>query len=140
MSILEHDKLVELEEVLDWDAARVLPEIVADPAAMKELEEAELFRAAMEGESTPRQGFTDEVMRAIPRAVRSESSRRLIMLNGLAAAVACFVALLSQGGLETLASGTSAAVTLLIATTFGVGWAQVARTRFRPGLETTSTV
>ena len=83
MSILEHDKLVELEEVLDWDAARVLPEIVADPTTMKELEEAELFRAAMEGESTPREGFTDEVMRAIPTAARSESSRGLIMLNGL---------------------------------------------------------
>ena len=130
MSILEHDKLVELEEVLDWQAARVLPEIVADPDAMKELEEAELFRAAMEGESTPRQGFIDEVMAALPSDSKSESGYPwLVVLNGIAAAAACFLAFLSQLGLESTSGESSASVAAMIPVAFGVGWGRVSQTK-----------
>lgn len=129
MNALEYDKLLQLEQTLDWEASTVLPTVLEHPDNVRALAEIELFRAAMEAEAEPRAGFVEEVVAALPRGKPKSGFQGLIMLNGLAATAACFIVLLFQVGLEPTAPVAPAPVALVISLVFGVGWGRVSRKR-----------
>ncbi len=141
MSAWDHDALLQLEKLLDWEASERIKELPADDSLMGELREMEVFREAMAFRIRPRGGLVEETMALLPSEPSRTRSLRRWLANSAAASVACIVFLLFLTGLESSAGpataaglepsgrGAVVAIALVISAIFGFGWAEVKRRR-----------